>query len=151
MTSNTAFDGNGGGIYNDVNGALITVGTTFEANIAAGNGGAVYNAGFFQSEANIFDANAGLNGGGIYNAVSSYLTVNQNFFEGNLSDIGPNGGAGYIQQRRFGGRKQSLFPKRWRPWRRPLQQSGTRIFVIGSADQRHDWGKHGCRERGRNI
>ena len=41
VTFNTAFDGDGAGIYNDANGALIAAGTTFLANAAGGNGGAV--------------------------------------------------------------------------------------------------------------
>ena len=95
VTFNTAFEGDGAGIYNDVDGALIAVGTTFLANAAGGNGGAVYNAGFFQSEANTYDTNSGLNGGGIYSVVTglliSYLTINQDTFVGN-STYGTGGG-----------------------------------------------------------
>ena len=93
VTFNNAGVGAGAGINNDVNGALVVTGTLFQGNsTTGGNGGAVFNAGLFQSEANTFSANIGQNGGGIFNATTGILTINQDTITLNLTNGGGGGG-----------------------------------------------------------
>ncbi len=94
---NEATSDDGGAIFND--GTLVLEDSDFLGNIAATNGGAVYNN--TNNASNLvrnstFTNNLADNGGALYNAVSDQITVRSSTFENNTASAAGGGGGALL-------------------------------------------------------